>query len=141
MALGGKYTLLPSSARQSALHSARASLVPRSCLTLLDWRPVSVLGHSLTLASVSVGRAILHNIPGDTGQVGSGEPKDHTVPAEGPSWAPRLAWMLEGFLARRGNGGESSEDEENGERYPNAAAACQCTPDMNSGCDRQWLGV
>src|SRR5712692_11396130 len=38
MALGGKYTLLPSSARQSALHSARAFLVPRSCLTLLDWR-------------------------------------------------------------------------------------------------------
>jgi len=30
-----------------------------------------------------------------------------------------------GFLARHDNGEENSEDEGNGVRYPNAAAACQ----------------
>src|SRR5437762_1088717 len=71
MALGGKYTLLPSSARQSALRSARESLLPRSCLTLLDWRLVGFSGHSSPPASVSVGQVILDNIPGAAGQAGS----------------------------------------------------------------------
>src|SRR4026208_704448 len=75
MALGDKYTLLPSSARQSALHSARASLVPRSCLTLLDWRFCDSHAYSLPLASVFVGQAILHNTPYNAGQVGSGGPE------------------------------------------------------------------
>src|SRR5215510_8461416 len=73
MALGDKYTLLPSSARQSALHSARVSLVPRSCLTLLDWRPLDSHVTRHHLQACLFGEVNLHNIPDVAGQVGSWE--------------------------------------------------------------------